>query len=206
MSIVDVREKIPNDVFTALELNACLAGYRHKGAKISSMTRKGEIIPVRRGLYVFPEQLRRETLSRGALANRIYGPSYVSEDFALGYYGLIPETVQMVTSIARGRTREFTTPFGVFRYRYCRSRAYSLGVTLAGEGQNRFLIATPEKALFDKTLFDQRFDGSDVEQYLFEDLRIDEEALRRFRRTRIAELAPFMCGRLKNLGEFLKHL
>lgn len=168
------------------------------------MARKGEIIPVRRGLYAFPAQLRREPLSRGALANRIYGPSYVSEDYALGYYGRIPETLQMVTSITRGRSREFATPFGVFRYRYCRSRAYALGVTLAGEGQNRFLIATPEKALFDKALFDHRFDGSDVEQYLFEDLRIDEEALRRFRRTRIAELAPFLCGRLKNLGEFLK--
>ena len=33
MTIVEVREKIPNDVFTALELNACLAGYCHKGGE-----------------------------------------------------------------------------------------------------------------------------------------------------------------------------
>ena len=206
MRLIRLREKISGDIFTSLELTALLTEYSSPLKKISSMIASGEIIQIRRGLYTFPEALRREPLSIGTLANRIHGPSYVSEDFALSYYGLIPETPTLVTSITLGRSREFSNDFGVFSYRYCRSQAYHIGITAAGEGQNRFLIAAPEKALFDKVLFDKRFDGSDIESYLYEDLRLDEEQLQNFNKENIAELAPFMCGRLRSLLQFLEAL
>ena len=206
MMLVELRTKIPNDIFTTLELTELLAEYSNPKVKISSMISSGEIIQIRRGLYTFPETLRREPLSIGTLANRIHGPSYVSEDFALSYYGLIPETPALVTSIALGRSREFSNDFGVFSYRYCRSQAYHIGITTTGEGQNRFLVATPEKALFDKILFDKRFDGTDIESYLYEDLRLDEELLQNFNKENIAELAPFMCGRLRSLLKYLEAL
>jgi len=124
MTTLDLRAKIPNDFFPAWELNALLDGYANRPAKISSMLKKGEIIQIRRGLYTFAEPLRRGLLSDGMLANQIHGPSYVSEDYALSYYGMIPETPAVVTSITRSRSRRFDTPFGVFSYRYCRSQAY----------------------------------------------------------------------------------
>jgi len=206
MTVIDLRAKIPNDVFTVLELHSLLDGYRNKAAKVSSMLGRGEIIQIRRGLYTFAAPLRYEMLSSAALANRIYGPSYVSEEFALSFHGLIPERTAVVTSIAMGRSREFTNDFGVFSYRYCRSKVYSVGVIGLGEGQNRFLIAAPEKALFDKAFYDRRFDGSDPETYLHQDLRLDFDKVKQFDKQLLALLAPFMRGRLKKLSEFLQAL
>lgn len=202
MTVVELRDKIPNDIFSAMELNAYLGDYSHKTAKIASMLHRGEIVQIRRGLYTFAAPLRREPLNMGVLANRIYGPSYVSADFALSYYGMIPEKSAVVTSIAMGRSREFANDFGVFSYRYCRSGAYSIGVGLTGEGQNRFLIAAPEKALFDKALYDKRFDGDDPEAYLAEDLRIDLDVLAGFNKELLDALAPFMRGRLRKLYHY----
>ena len=206
MTTLDLRSSIPNDYFTAWELNALLSDYSNRAAKTASLLKKREIIQIRRGLYTFAEPLRREMLSAGALANQIYSPSYVSEDYALSWYGMIPETPAVVTSVAMGRSRRFVTEFGIFSYRYCRSLAYPVGVTATGEGQNRFLIATPEKALFDKVVSDRRFDGTGAEAYLLEDLRLDEDALRRLNRKRLKELAPFMAGRLRPIYDFLENL
>ena len=206
VNILDIREKIPNDTFTSLELNMLLEGYRNKGAKIALWLRHGEIIPLRRGLYTFAKPLRHGLLSNGVMANQIYGPSYVSEDFALSVHGLIPETPMEVTSVAMGRSRRFTNEFGVFSYRYCRSKAYSVGVCRAGESHCHFLIATPYKALYDKALYDSRWDGDDPEAYLEDDLRIDLETLQKQDKTPLHNLAPFMHGRLKKLYHFLEKL
>ena len=206
VNILDIREKIPNDIFTSLELNVLLEGYRNKGAKIALWLHHGEIIPLRRGLYTFAEPLRRGLLSNGVMANQIYGPSYVSEDFALSHHGLIPEMPVEVTSVARGRSRRFANAFGVFSYRYCRSKAYAVGVGLAGDSHHHFLIATPYKALYDKALYDSRWDGDDPESYLEEDLRIDLETLQQQDKTILHDLAPFMDGRLKKLYLFLEKL
>lgn len=206
MTTLDLRSSIPNDCFTAWELNALLSDYSNRAAKTASLLKKREIIQIRRGLYTFAEPFRMEMLSAGALANQIYSPSYVSEDYALSWYGMIPETPAVVTSIAMGRSRRFATEFGIFSYRYCRSLAYPVGVTAVGEGQNRFLIATPEKALFDKVASDRRFDGTGAEAYLLEDLRLDEDALRRLNRKRLKELAPFMVGRLRPVCDYLEAL
>ena len=206
LNILHIREKIPEDIFTSLELNALLEGYQNKGAKIASMLHRREIIPLRRGLYTFTAVLRKQPLSNGVMANRIYGPSYVSEDFALCYHGLIPETPYVVTSMTMGRSREFTNDFGAFSYRYCRSKAYSIGVMLAGGEHRHFLIASPFKALYDKALNDSRWDGEDPEPYLEDDLRIDLEALQREDKQTLHELAPFMTGRLKKLHHFLEEL
>ena len=206
MTTLDLRARIPNDYFTSWELNALLDEYSNRAAKISSLLKKREIVQIRRGLYTFTAPLRRDMLSAGALANQIYSPSYVSAEFALSYYGMIPETPAVVTSMTMGRSRRFTTEFGIFSYQYCRSRAYPVGVTAVGEGQNRFLIATPEKALFDKLVSDRRFDGSDPESYLLDDLRLDDDALRRLNRKRLRELAPFMAGHLKSVYDYLEAL
>ena len=206
MTTLDLRSSIPNDYFTAWELNALLSDYSNRAAKTASLLKKREIVQIRRGLYTFAEPLRREMLSAGALANQIYSPSYVSEDYALSWYGMIPETPAVVTSVTMGRSRRFTTEFGIFSYQYCRSRAYPVGVTAVGEGQNRFLIATPEKALFDKLAFDRRFDGTAPESYLLDDLRLDEDTLRHLNRKRLRELAPFMTGRLKSVYDYLEAL
>ena len=206
VDILTLRSRLEGDIFTSAELNDLLAEYRNKAAKISLLLSRQEIVPLRRGLYTFHPSLRRGPLSSEALANRIYGPSYVSEDFALAHYGLIPETPQAVTSITMKRSRSFTNPCGIFHYRYCQSQAYPLGLCLAGEGEARHLIAMPLKALFDKALYDTRWDGECPEAYLTEDLRIDLDEPSWLDRELLSELAPFMRGRLKRLLIFLEGL
>ena len=205
-SILDIRERIPTDVFSILELKSLLENYHNKAVKVASFLRHGEIVQLRRGLYTFAAPLRREPLSVSNMANRIYGPSYVSEDYALSYHGLIPETPAVVTSICMGRSREFTNDFGVFSYRYCRSRAYSIGITLGGGDKNHFLIASPLKALFDKALFDKRWDGESPEEYLSDDLRIDLDECKWLDKELLKELSPFMHGRLSKLYCLLERL
>ena len=205
-SILDLRAEIPTDVFSILELNSLLEKYQNKAAKIASLLHHGEIIQIRRGLYTFAEPLRRKPLSACLVANRIYGPSYVSEEFALSYHGLIPETPAVVTSLCMGRSREFTNDFGIFSYRYCRSKAYPIGITIGGDDKEHFLIASPLKALFDKALYDKRWDGESPEGYLSEDLRIDLDECNWLDKELLKELFPFMHGRLARLYEFLEGL
>ena len=69
-----------------------LKGYGSPKSKLARMAERGECFPITRGLY--------ET-DRNApaylLAGSIYGPSYISFEYALSRYGLIPEAVYAVT-------------------------------------------------------------------------------------------------------------
>lgn len=54
------------------------------------------------------------------LAGLIHGPSYISLECALGFYGLIPERTKEITSICMGKksrkVKRFETPLGRFSY------------------------------------------------------------------------------------------
>jgi hypothetical protein len=58
--------------------------------------RKGAIIRVKRRLYIFGEDYRRRPFSRKMPANLIDGPTYISLEYALHYFGLIPERVEAI--------------------------------------------------------------------------------------------------------------
>jgi hypothetical protein len=145
------------------------------------MLRQGVIIRVKKGIYVFGEKYSRGPFSREVLANMIYGPSYVSLDYALHYYGLIPERVEAVTSVTSGRGRRFSTPVGLFIYRMIPLRAYQICIDQVQLERGRpFLIATPEKAIADK-IHDDRGTGirtqEEMKEYLLKNLRVDPESL-----------------------------
>jgi hypothetical protein len=165
---------------------------------------------VKKGLYCFGEAFRREPLSREYLANLIYGPSYVSLEYALSHHGLIPERVETITSITTRRSRDFDTPFGTFSYRMLKGPRYAVGAILETAGKTSFLVASPEKALADKVWTDKRFSGlrlSDYDAYLFDDLRIDREALSRFDYSRLQVIAmAYDSAKINNLVRYLKRL
>ena len=124
--------------------------------KISDLLRKGIIIRVKKGLYIFGDGYRRRPYSRKILGNLIYGLSYISLDYTLEHYGLIPERVEAVTSVATGRSRKPFTPAGLFAYRMISLAAFRVGMDrIEMEDGRAFLIATPEKTLADK-LYDSR--------------------------------------------------
>lgn len=187
-----MRQQIDRDVFDYQQLVACLSQFSKPRDKIRRLLATGEIVRIRKGLYAFGAPLRKTPISRELLANLIYGPSYISLEYALSYHGLIPERVEMVTSVTLGRSRTFTTPFGTFSYRRLGQSRYAVGVVLEDNGDLSFLIASPEKALADKVWADKRFDGTRLlsyESYLLDDLRLDPARLTVFDSDRLDAIA-----------------
>jgi len=160
---------------TYLVLMDELKGYVNPAAKIARMVKAGEIVRIKQGLYETDPQ------AEGAgLAEAIYGPSYLSFEYALSYHGLIPEAVYQYTSATfeKKRTKLFETPFGVFSYRDVPSPAFSLGVQLILNGGYSFRLATPEKALCDELYkLPPCANRTELEQLLFDNLRVDREAV-----------------------------
>ena len=159
----------------------CLQNYKAPRAKLTRLLRSEALIHLTRGLYLLGPQFKLRPYCLELIANLIYGPSYISLERALQIYGLIPEHVEMITSVTCKKSNEFKTPVGYFLYAHCHPKSYSIGVTTKSfsEYENP-LIATPEKALTDMISIRRGKVSSthQIEQILIEDLRIEEEDLK----------------------------
>jgi len=176
-----IRKMIPYEEFDYQTLLGALNGYARPRDRITTLLRKGTIIRVRKGLYIFGDDDRRRPCSREILANLIYGPSYISLEYALARYGIIPERVEAVTSVTVGRSRKFSTPVGLFTYHMIPMTAFRTGVDQVEAGDGRsFLMAVPEKALADKLRLDRVaiHARKALQAWLFEDLRMDPATIR----------------------------
>ena len=110
----------------------------------------GEIVHIRRGLYCLALKYQKKKVNLYALAQHIYGPSYISLESALSWHEWIPEAVYTITNSSLGKSKEFKTPLGVFSYSRVPQKVLYTGVEqLADEDGNTFLLATPIKALAD---------------------------------------------------------
>jgi hypothetical protein len=187
-----LRQRIPYEEFDYQALLTALGDYKHPRDRITKLLRQGTIIRVKKGLYVFGEDQGRGPVQKGILANLIYGPSYVSLEYALQHQGLIPEGVETVTSVALGRAREFATPLGRFTYRRVPLPAFRAGVERLPLGQGRhYLQALPEKALADMVYADKVPSPTlkSIRAYLIEDLRIAPAELRALNPDLLADYA-----------------
>lgn len=180
---MELRRQIPFEEFDYQILLDALRGYAHPRKKITTLLRKGEIVRVKKGLYIFGEQHRRAPYCRELLANLIYGPSCVSLEYALQYHGLIPEQVETMTSVTCGRSRSFDTPVGHFSYRSIPLNAYRIGIDRIELADGRaFLMALPEKALADRVVAERGISlktQKELTVFLYDNLRIDITALHR---------------------------
>ena len=205
--MIELRKKIDHEVFDYQALLDALDGYAAPRDKITKLLRDEVIIRVKKGLYIFGDDYRRRPFSRELLANLIYGPSFVSLDYALAYHGMIPERVEAVTSVATKRSREFNTPVGVFSYHT--TPCLHLGFTRIEQGEVAFLMALPERALADRVRNDRGSGGvksiKEAGQYLTENLRIDRDDLRKLNAELIGELAAALRSRKVELcGKWIK--
>ena len=108
----------------------------------------GMLVPLRRGLYAFPDRYSGSKIHAAEVANILYTPSYLSLHWALGYYGLIPEYVVRYTSVTARTTKTFENAFGTFSYQHVKPSAF-FGYRPAEIDQRKVLLAEPEKALLD---------------------------------------------------------
>lgn len=179
-----LRDKIEGESFDYTFLMHCLSQYKSPRSKITHLLRSQELIRIKKGLYIFGPRLRRSLISLETLANQIYGPSYVSCEYALAFYGLIPEYVVEVTSVTTKRQKNYETPIGRFSYVPLPTPLFSIGFTLLQiDNFQSALVATPEKALAD-LLYIRKIKIKttlELEDLLFEDLRLDPEGVKKFR-------------------------
>ena len=104
-----------------------LSEYKNPQSKIGRMVKQGEYIPIIKGLY----ETNKNTPPH-YLAASIYAPSYLSFEFALGYYGMIPEAVYTFTSatFGKGKKKVFENFFGTYTYRDVPASIISIGIEI----------------------------------------------------------------------------
>lgn len=115
---------------------------------INRNIKQSNILKLRKGLYMFVG----ERVSEKLIANRVYEPSYVSFEYALMFYSIIPETVYTITSATTKLTREFVINNISYSYHRIKRGAFTGYIKKDFNGQEA-LIAEPEKALADYLYF-----------------------------------------------------
>ncbi len=162
-------------------LSSLFSNIRFPRNKIANLEKANKIIRLKRGIYVVSPDISKQLLSIELIANHIYGPSYVSMESALSYYGLIPEKVYTTRSMTTNRSKKFENSIGIFEYTTVSDSYYPLGIKQQTvENKFTFLIATPEKALCDMitTTPQLRIQSEKaLIAYLEEDLRFDVSVL-----------------------------
>jgi len=194
---VDLLQQIKsyaNQPITHQLMMSALKEYKRPNAKVHGLISDGVLAPVRKGLYVAGPSLNAGKPESFLLANHISGPSYVSLESALSFYGLIPERVFEVASMAVKASRKFITPVGVYTYTRLPLPYYAFGIRRqALNDKQQVLIASPEKALADKIVTTSGVilrSKRDVLNYLLENLRMDESSLKELNTHEIADWIP----------------
>ncbi len=209
MNIMQLRKEIVTPVFTHDQLEYLLsATMSNVNAKISYMVNKGELIRLKKGIYVLGADYQKEPVDMISVANILYAPSYVSYEYALSYYGLIPERVYEITSASLHGKKSFETDLGRFSYKPVPLQVYAIGVDWLYDSVNGGkLIATPEKALCDKVRSDRgigRLSQEKLAVYLEYDLRIEWDGLLSLDTDLIANIAmAYRSSNLKNIGKLI---
>lgn len=117
---------------------------------LEEQTAQGLFVRLKRGVYALKTDLPREE----EIANALYKPSYISFEYALAYYDILPEMPYIITSATTKPTRLFTTNNLSFGYYTIKEEAYT-GYSLVKTDTKSFLIADPEKALIDYLYFEK---------------------------------------------------
>ena len=139
--------------------------------KIKRDVDKGILIRINRGLYE-----DNKSVNPCFLAAALLSPSYLSFDWSLSYYGLIPEKVFAITSASLGlrKNKTYENFFGRYEFSDISPNVFSEGLTYLNEGEYFAKIATREKTICD-SLCKWRVVNSikQLKELLFEDKRID---------------------------------
>lgn len=167
-----------------------LKDYTNPHDWISRLVKKGELVRLKNGFFLIAEKIKKAPVPYEQVANLLYGPSYISFEWALSYYGMIPEGVYVVTSVSQAKSKSFKTPVGTFDYIYLSHSRYAIGIDQKENSAGRFLIATPEKALIDLVHRKcKKLTSKELLTDLIEGRRIDEEDLRNLNKKHMLEIS-----------------
>ena len=133
-------------IFTTSMLKSSYSKYINPLDKIKRDVDKGKLIRLTKGLYETDK-----TTNPIFLAGSILSPSYISYEFALSYYMLIPERVTSITSasLQNRKNKTFINGFSRFEYSDIPISVFSSGLTIIEQNGYAAKIATKEKAICD---------------------------------------------------------
>ena len=158
---MNIKQVHSEPIIDSLRMKELLKSTADKRGKIARMIQSGDLIQLRRGLYTTQHDVNPLCLAAG-----IYGPSYISFETALSFYGLIPEAVYEITCATLRRPQEFENDIGRFRYRRVPEKVYPIGIERMTGSAIPFLIASPTKALCDRIALEPRMRSmKDVRQW-----------------------------------------
>ena len=164
---------------------------------LSYWTKKGQLNPLKRGLYVFTrtwEKTTDKTRYLEYLANQIYFPSYLSFEYVMQKYGLLTESVYGLTSASINKTRTFINTLGRFVY-YSLSPQLFTGFQITNSPPAPVFMASKPKAVFD-FLYLRFLRSVPVNITTVKELRINWENLTRLEYSQI-KLYAETCGSQK---------
>ena len=111
-------------------------------------TRDGLFLRLKKGLYT----LKTDPPMEEEIANLLYRPSYLSFEYALSIYNIIPEMPYTITSATTKPTRTFQAGGKSFSYFTIKLQAFTGYVPVKKAGRT-IILAEPEKALMDYLYF-----------------------------------------------------
>ena len=169
------RERSKDGIFSRAEVACWIGGSEDRQySMLKRSVSAGEIVKLRRGLYCLASRYLPQPLHPFELAQRIYGPSYISMESALSVHQLIPEAVYTVTNVSLNRSCHVSTPFGNFSFSRIPQKEFYVDISRVGEGSHYFL-ASPLKALTD-LVYIRSYNGSPLP--LLNSLRIEQSFLK----------------------------
>ena len=178
------------------------SNYANPFNKIRDEVKKKQLIKICRGLYEDDK-----LISPMFLSGYIYSPSYISFEYALSYYGLIPEHAVTVTSASfnKNKTKTYRTPYGTFIYRDVPKDVFGMYTELKEEKGYSYIIASKEKALCDLLYIKSPVRTiNELKLLLFEDLRIDIREFNNLDKNVLLDLSSrYKKKNLKLLNEYL---
>jgi len=189
-----------------------LKDYKRPYDKIMELVNQGDLIQLRKGLYMITTSISTNRPEPFLIANHLFGPSYVSLDSALYYWGFIPERVFEITSVTSKIAKRFIVQNTVFSFTHLPLTYYPLGIkSIKLTDEQTILIASPEKCICDKVLTTSGVNLRSKKQamtFLVEDLRMEKDRLRELNLREMLKWLPVCPKRpsTKNLIEAIAEL
>ncbi len=191
--------RLANQPLSHQLLTSVFKSYKRPNDKIHQLAKEGVILSIKKGLYIIGSALNTNRSPEPfLLANHILGPSYVSVETALDYYGMIPERVYEIASMTTQAPRKFNTPVGRFTYTQLPLPYYAFGIRSEKLADDQYaMIASAEKAMCDKIVTTSGLllrSRKATKEFLFDNMRMEEDALKRLD---TKEMSTWIKGSLK---------
>lgn len=159
MKYLDIKNKLaPLKIFTSQDIY--LVDPQFRQPTLSDWVKNGRVILLRQNHYCFPDYQPNDT-QLYFVANKLYQPSYISLELALNHYGVIPEAVQLITSLSTRKTQFFQTPLGNYSYQSISEKLF-WGYQVINTGEQKSEIAYLEKAVLDYLYLHSEIDSPEA--------------------------------------------